>query len=634
MTNVVIGTAGHIDHGKSTLIKRLTGIEPDRWEEEKRRGITIDLGFAYFDLPSGKRAGIVDVPGHERFIRNMLAGVSGIDLVLMVIAADEGVMPQTQEHLDILTLMQVKKGIIVLTKADLVEEDMLELVEEDVRDAVQGTFLEDAPMIPVSAVSGFGIDALTAKMDELVTEVPDKRHDYPTRMPVDRVFSLTGIGTVVTGTMHEGTVSEGDVLQFYPSGKEARIRSVQNHGETVKTAYAGQRVALNVTGIDKDHIHRGDVLAKPGSMKTSMMLDVEIELLASGKREIGNWSRLHLYQGTQEILCRIVLLDREVLKPGEKCVAQLRLEETTACKYGDRFVLRFYSPLETIGGGTILDPNAIKHKRFKEDVLDQLHMKLQGDTSQIVDDMLMRMSPELPMVSDLAKQTGLTDDSVSDILNQMQEEGMAKRFTGDVWLSGGWLSILEEKMISELSGFHKKNPLKPGMPKEELRSRILSQAKGKVFDEVLATYVESSSIKSDGLTVSLFKFRVQFSPKQKEVRDKLIKAYDQAGMKPLNIGEIESQVGMGKKEKDILTNLISTGELVRINEQVYLYHTHYKVATDALHKHFEANESITLAEYRDIAGTSRKIAVALLEHFDSLKVTKRKEDVRVLVAGK
>lgn len=371
MKNVIIGTAGHIDHGKTTLIKALTGRNTDRWEEEQRRGITIDLGFTYFDLPSGDRAGIIDVPGHEKFINNMVAGVVGMDLVLLVVAADEGIMPQTREHMDILHLLGIEKSIVVLNKCDLVDEEWLELVEEEIKEEFEGTFLEQAPVVKVSAATGKGLEELVELISHMTSdEVVEKDiHTIP-RLPIDRAFSLSGFGTVITGTLVSGTIRKEDMLEMYPIGKESKIRSIQVHGEDKTVCYAGQRVAINLSNIKKREIQRGCVLASKGSMKTADLLDVRLNVLDSSMRVLTNHTRLHFFTGTSEILCRAVLLDREEIGPGESGLVQLRLEESIAVRRGDKFIVRFYSPMETIGGGVVLEPNPGIKKRFREEVIE------------------------------------------------------------------------------------------------------------------------------------------------------------------------------------------------------------------------------------------------------------------------
>ena len=366
MKNIIIGTAGHIDHGKTTLIKALTGRNTDRWEEEQRRGITIDLGFTYFDLKNGDRVGIIDVPGHERFINNMVAGVVGMDLVMLVVAADEGIMPQTREHMDILGELGIEKSILVLNKCDLVEEDWLELVKEEIKEELEGTFLEQAPIVEVSAATGQGIPELIEVIERLTAEeVVEKDVNTIPRLPIDRVFSLSGFGTIITGTLLAGTISKEDNLQVYPIGKECKIRNIQVHGQDVEKCYAGQRVAINLSNVKKSELRRGCVLAPPNNMKNTMLLDVKLNVLPSSMRVLTNHTRLHLFTGTSEILCRAVLLDKEEIGPGESGFVQLRLEEEIALRRGDKFVVRFYSPMETIGGGIVLEPNPKKKKRLR-----------------------------------------------------------------------------------------------------------------------------------------------------------------------------------------------------------------------------------------------------------------------------
>lgn len=376
MKNIIIGTAGHIDHGKTTLIKALTGRNTDRWEEEQRRGITIDLGFTYFDLKNGDRVGIIDVPGHERFINNMVAGVVGMDLVMLVVAADEGIMPQTREHMDILGELGIEKSILVLNKCDLVEEDWLELVKEEIKEELEGTFLEQAPIVEVSAATGQGIPELIEVIERLTAEeVVEKDVNTIPRLPIDRVFSLSGFGTIITGTLLAGTISKEDNLQVYPIGKECKIRNIQVHGQDVEKCYAGQRVAINLSNVKKSELRRGCVLAPPNNMKNTMLLDVKLNVLPSSMRVLTNHTRLHLFTGTSEILCRAVLLDKEEIGPGESGFVQLRLEEEIALRRGDKFVVRFYSPMETIGGGIVLESNPKKKKRFDKDAIEELQKK-------------------------------------------------------------------------------------------------------------------------------------------------------------------------------------------------------------------------------------------------------------------
>lgn len=419
MKHVIIGTAGHIDHGKTTLIKAITGRETDRLKEEQERGISIELGFTYFDLPSGQRAGIIDVPGHEKFIKHMLAGVIGIDIVLLVVSAEEGIMPQTVEHLSILDLMGIKKGFVVLTKSDLVDSEWIDMVEEEVRDEIQGTFLEKAPIIRVSSTTKMGIEDTINLIEEYTKELEDKDIDDMPRLPVDRVFSISGFGTVVTGTLLSGKFKVGDEIQVFPGDTKARIRTLQVHDEDATIAYGGQRVAINLAGLKKEDVDRGNIIAPIGSMTDTMMADVKIKLIKGINRTIDNRTRLRLYIGTKEVLCRIVLLDKEQLEPGEEGYAQLRLEEEIVAKRGDKFILRFYSPMFTIGGGEILEPNPTKKKRFDEKTIKELEVKEMGSPTDIIENIIEDKSKDFPTTKDIAVFTAMLEENVREEVQKL-----------------------------------------------------------------------------------------------------------------------------------------------------------------------------------------------------------------------
>ncbi len=630
MANFIIGTAGHIDHGKSSIIKRLTGIETDRWEEEKKRGITIDLGFAYFDLPNGQRAGIIDVPGHEKFIKNMLAGVSGIDLVLFVISADEGMMPQSQEHLDILNLLELESGIVLLNKADLVDEEWLEIITEEVSEKLKGTFLEEAPILPVSAMTGQGFDQLNeliqAYADKMIIE---KRQGAP-RIPVDRVFTSTGFGTIITGTLLDGDLKVGDDVVLYPKEAPTKVKNIQVHGEKTDIAHSGQRVAVNLANLKKEDIHRGDVIAYDNTIKSTHMIDGKLNLLESSTRELKNWTRLRLYHGSKEVLCRLVLLDREVLKPGEEAFVQFRLEEKTACRFGDRFVVRFYSPLETIGGGLILDPNAVKHKRFKEDILNDLEVKSQGDPAAVIEKALERLSAEFPTISDIVKESGTQEETVKSVLTQLVEDKMAYVLNNKHYVHDIYMQQLEEKTLRVLNEYHDKYPTRSGLKRDELKSKLIKSVSGKVFEGLLAVLLASDSMKMVGQVVSLEQFYVTLDPKDKKIADQIVKLYKTTGFKPPNLTDVFNQLRLGKKDQEIINYLLESRILVRISDTIYLAAEDYDTAKDKLVGYINDNGEIALSNYRDLLDTSRKIAVALLEHFDDIKLTKRKENARVL----
>lgn len=630
MANFIIGTAGHIDHGKTTIIKRLTGIETDRWEEEKKRGITIDLGFAYFDLPNGQRAGIIDVPGHEKFIKNMLAGVSGIDLVLFVVSADEGIMPQTQEHLDILNLLELKNGIVLLNKADLVDEEWLEIITDEVKEKLQGTFLEEAPILPVSAITGQGFDQLNALIQEYAEKMTiDERSGAP-RIPVDRVFTSTGFGTIITGTLLDGDLNTGDEVVLFPNEIPSKVKNIQVHGEKVESAHSGQRVAVNLANVKKEDIHRGDVIAYDNTIKSTHMIDGKLNLLANSTRELTNWTRLRLYHGSKEVLCRLVLLDREVLKPGEEAFVQFRLEEKTACRFGDRFVVRFYSPLETIGGGLILDPNAVKHKRFKDDILKDLEVKSQGDPSAVIEKALERLSSEFPTVSEIVKQSGTQEETVKTVLSDLIEANNTYVLNGKHYVHRVFVEQIEEQAMRLLNDYHDKYPARSGLKKDELKSKLIKGITNKIFDDLLKLIIEGHNIKMLGNVVSLEHFTVTLSAKDQKIVDQIVKLYKSMGYKPPNMPDVFNQLRLSKKDQEIINYLLESRILIRISDTIYLTAEDYDIAKDKLITFITDKGEIALSDYRDLLDTSRKIAVALLEHFDDLKVTKRVENARVL----
>ncbi len=626
MKNIIIGTAGHIDHGKTTLIKSLTEIDTDRLKEEKKRGITIDLGFAFFNLPSGRRAGIVDVPGHEKFIKNMLAGVSGIDIVMLIISAEEGVMPQTREHLDILDLLDVKKGMVVITKKDMVDEEWLSMITEDIKEKLEGSFLEKAPIVAVDSMSRNGFDKLIEVVDELSGEVEEKSSASSLRMPIDRVFTLTGHGTVVTGTLIEGSVNEGDDIMIYPSMKESRVRSIQVHGESVKKAYAGQRVAINLT-LKKSEVNRGEILSIQNTMEVTSMLDVKLKLLPHSIRELTNWTRLRLFHGTKEIMCRLVLLDREVLKPGEECFAQLRLEEPTATKYGDRFVIRFYSPLETIGGGVILDPVALKHKRFKQDIIDELISKDSGKEDAIIENLIEKNSKDFLSMDEYIKLSGLKREDAEGYVNDLIEKEIVYELSKKVLLHKEYILKSEREVGKLLNDYHIKYPFRLGMPKEELRAKMFSSIKMKVFDEVIKLF---SMFKITGMYISLEDFKVEYSKAEKEAIDLILDSLNKDKFKPMSMDVLIKSSNV-KHIKDIITNLTSEKKLIKISNILYLTDKTYEEAKNILEEEFKKKDSLSLADCRDALDTSRKYIVPIMEHFDEINFTKRVGDERVLV---
>ncbi len=631
MKNIIIGTAGHIDHGKTALIKALTGTDTDRLKEEKKRGITIDLGFAYLTLPDGDRAGIIDVPGHEKFIKNMLAGVGGIDMVLLVIAADEGIMPQTQEHLNILSILQIQKGIIVLTKADLVEEEWLGMITEDVKAYVKGTFLEDAPVVPVSALKGLGLEELKNMIFQMTQDVTQKDLSAAVRIPIDRVFSADGFGTVITGTQVEGTLNVGDVLSIYPHNKTAKIKNIQMHGKNVNTSYAGQRVAINLAGVKKEEISRGDVLAKQDSMNVTMLLDVKLNLLTNIPRELKNRTRIRFYHGTSEVLGRVILLEGDTLEEGEKAYAQLRLESNVALKTGDHFVLRFYSPMDTIGGGVVLDSNPFKHKRFKTHVLEELQIKEMGDFEEIVEQTVKKYSKTFETIDFLAMQLGKESSELKEAIEHLCEEGLTVQLTDQVIVHIEYLDQLQRSVKNVLSQYHDKNPLKSGMGKEEFRNKILPKDLGKLSESVIQYFVNERVIQSKNNTVALYDFEIVLTEGQRKIQAQFENAYLTGRFAPPLIEEIIKTCGPSENGMQMIQSLLERGVLIKIDQSICLHQKNYTEALALIRSFILANGKISLAECRDLLSTSRKYAVPILEYLDQQKITKKGEDSRVLV---
>ena len=627
MKNIIIGTAGHIDHGKTTLIKALTGRNTDRWEEEQRRGISIDLGFTYFDLPGGDRAGIIDVPGHEKFINNMVAGVVGMDLVLLVIAADEGIMPQTREHVDILHLLGIEKSIIVLNKCDLVDEEWLELVEEEVREELAGTFLEHAPVAKVSAATGQGLEELIQIIEKMTEDdlTPKDIHTIP-RLPVDRVFTLSGFGTIITGTLVSGTIHKEDTLEMYPVGKECKIRSIQVHGTDRDVCYAGQRVAINLSNVKKKEIARGCVLAPKNSMKNTDLLDVKLNVLDSSMRVLTNHSRLHFFTGTSEILCRAVLLDKEEIGPGESGYVQLRLEEEIAVRRGDKFVVRFYSPMETIGGGVILEPNPGVKKRFHQDVIDELKRKESGSVADVIELHIREHGKTLITLAELAKMTALSEQEIREAADELKSQGQIQEFQlkKDTWF---WHAdsrrAATEEILAALTAYETKYPYRYGMKKAEVQGIYFQKIRPNLFDRIIEFLEEEGCVKREGEFLCTPDYQVRkdgvFDQVSSVLLDTFKKArFDFVRYSEISLPEVERETG-----DDILNILLVEGSVVKVTEDMYTLTEYMEEARQAISAHLAADPVITIAQVRDMFQTSRKSAKPILEYMDSIKVTKK-----------
>lgn len=627
MKNIIIGTAGHIDHGKTTLIKALTGRNTDRWEEEQRRGITIDLGFTYFDLPSGDRAGIIDVPGHERFINNMVAGVVGMDLVLLVIAADEGIMPQTKEHMDILNLLGIEKSIIVLNKCDLVDEEWLELVEEEVKEELHGTFLEHAPVVKVSAATGEGLDSLIDTIVHMTSdEVVSKDVQTIPRLPIDRAFTLSGFGTIITGTLVSGTITKEDTLEMYPIGKECKIRSIQVHGQDKNECYAGQRVAINLSNVKKKEIKRGCVLAPPNSMKNTDLLDVKLQILDSSMRILTNHTRLHFFTGTSEILCRAVLLDKEEIGPGESGYVQLRLEEEIAVRRGDKFVVRFYSPMETIGGGVILEPNPGVKRRFREEVIEELKRKESGSTADVIELHVKEHKDTLITMTELAKLTALSVEEVQEDVKELEEQGLVcvfpMRKDTYVWHTDSKRAA-GQLLNQALKNYEDKYPYRYGMKKAEVQVTHFPKIKPNVFDKIIEKLIDEGHLKR----VEEFLCTPEYEVRKDEIYGKvskiLIDTFAKAKYDFVRYSEIDLKGISRDIADDILNILLEEQKIVKVTDDMYTLSEYMQHAKELIQEKLQENPVITIAQVRDIFETSRKSAKPILEYMDGIKVTKK-----------
>lgn len=632
MSNVIIGTAGHVDHGKTCLISALTGIDTDRLDEEKRRGITIELGFAYLDLPNGQKAGIIDVPGHEKFIKNMLAGVGGMDMVLLVIAADEGVMPQTKEHLDILSMLDIKNGIVVITKSDMVEDDWMEFVIDDVKDELKDTFLQDSLVIPVSSHTGSGIDKLKQEIVNIVENAQPKNVDKSFRIPVDRVFTVKGFGTVITGTMIEGTASVGDNVSIYPEGVITKIRNIQVHGKDVVKAYAGQRTAINLAKVKTSEVKRGDTLAQPDSMEQTTLLDVKLNAVKDAKRVIEDRSKVHFYHGTKSILSKIVLLDKPSLKSDESCYAQLMIEEELAVKAGDRFIIRFYSPLETIGGGEILDAKPSHHhcKNFDK-VAKSLMVKENGTPSEKVMQAIIEHSVNFADIDYISKHLGMNVDETMYELENIKDCDEIVCISDNIYVHVEFIDKLRKKVVDSLASYHEKNPLEMGMKKDELKHRILSNAYTSIFDSVMDIFVSDKSIKQDGQGISLIDFSVKISKAQQNMMDDLEKTYQEKGYTAPTMADLKAKYSKELVNlRQVIQLMQDKGILIKISEQIFIDKEHLLKTLEITESIQRENGEISLGEFRDRLETSRKYALPILEYFDKQHVTDRNGDIRKL----
>ncbi|MFZ2448750.1 MAG: selenocysteine-specific translation elongation factor [Syntrophobacteraceae bacterium] len=635
MKQVILGTAGHIDHGKTSLIRALTGIDTDRLKEEKLRGITIELGFAHMDLPGGERLGIVDVPGHEKFVKHMVAGATGIDLVALVIAADEGIMPQTREHMEICELLRVKKGLVVLTKTDLVEDpDWLEMVRDDIMGFLKGTFLEGCEIVPVSAVTGEGIEDLKKSLARLFGEVESKSADGPFRLPVDRVFTMRGFGTVITGTSISGRLQVGDPVFIYPSELKSKVRGIQVHSLDVQEVLPGQRTAVNLQGMERALIQRGDVLASPGALAASHMIDIQLDLLKSAPRPLKHRAKIRFHTGTAEHLATIILLDREELKAGESTFAQVRLDQPTAALRGDRFVMRSYSPVQTIGGGTILHPLPRKHKgSAKREAAKALENLFKSGDSDIILWHLHDAGWAGLGEQELRIRTNVAQKFLEKTLQQFTTVKKAIIYDKENrrLIHPEALNEIKSSIKEILADHHQKFPLKPGMAKEEIPAQLAKPLDVKLYNFVLRQLAEADELVQEMEWVRLSSHKVALSKAEEAIREKIEKIVRDAGLQPPFFREIAAGLGGSPKQHhEVLEWMLAKGILIKTKDDIYFHAATLNEFQRRLVAWLREHGEISTTQFKEMTQASRKYTIPLLEYFDAQKLTIRVGDVRKL----
>ncbi len=646
---VIIGTAGHIDHGKTTLVKALTGTDTDRLKEEKARGITIELGFAKLKLPSGISVGVVDVPGHEKFVKNMVAGVAGVDLVALVIAADEGVMPQTKEHLEICQLLGVNHGLVVLTKADMVDEEWLELVKEDVQEFLKGTFLESSPIIPVSAVTGQGLDELLNELDKMVASIPGRTIKGPFRLPVDRSFVMKGFGTVVTGTVISGSASVGDEVTIYPPGHQSRIRTIQIHGKESDKTMPGLRTALNLQGVSKETVQRGMVVALPSSLQPSFLLDIEFYYLKSAHKPLKHRAPVRFHVGTAEVMGRILLHEDEI-QPGSKTFCQIKLEEPVAVLPGDRYVIRSYSPIRTIGGGRILNPVPRKRKRYKEWMWQELKLLAKAEPQEIIEIHLRNSGYRGLSKAEIGIRTGFFGKTLTKLMDSLLSARKIIKFDAeDRFISMDVFNNLMDKVVAILQEYHKANPLVEAMPKEELKSKLFptsshalsSRESGtkapvqKLFNRLLDSLSKQGTITTDKDSVRLSTHRVRLDGEEEKIKANIEAIFKKAGFTPPSIEEAVKKAVDDQRDheeaKQFFQLLVREGKLVKVKDGIFYHPDTLDEIKRRVVDYLKKNQEMSVPDFRNLCGgLSRKFMIPLLEYLDSQKVTIRIGDKRRL----
>jgi selenocysteine-specific elongation factor len=630
---VILGTAGHIDHGKTSLVRALTGIDTDRLKEEKSRGITIELGFAHLDLPSGQRIGIVDVPGHERFVKHMVAGATGMDMVMLVIAADEGIMPQTQEHLAICQLLGIKKGLIALTKKDMVEPDWLELVTEDIAKAMGGTFLEGAEIIPVSSLTGEGLSDLQSAIQRLLNELPVATTSGPYRLPIDRVFTIKGFGTVVTGTTISGHIRVGEEAVIYPKGLSTRIRGIQVHGQEAQEAVPGLRTAINLQGLQVEQLERGDVLSVPAGLQPSFLLDIKLYHLATAQRSLKHRAPVRFHVGTAEVIGR-VLLQQDELAPGEEAYAQIKLERPVAVLPEDHYILRSYSPVVTIGGGVVLNPLPRRRRRSRPELWQEMAVLDRGAPFERILYHLRQADQRGLSLAEISLRTGLYGKTLERELQNLLGQNKAIKLDseGQRILSAEIYEKKRAQALNLLKQYHLEAPLSPGMPKEELRSRLFPVLEdNRFFQRLLADLIKNNEVSQDKDLVMLAGHTLTIQEKDKDIRARIIEIYLKAGMTPPSKTELFAVFGDKQLVSSLLNLLVREGILVYLKDDLYIHTSILEEIKAKVVGFLRQHGEMAISDFRDLTGgLSRKYMVPILEYLDNQKLTMRIGDKRRL----
>ncbi|MBN2809400.1 MAG: selenocysteine-specific translation elongation factor [Deltaproteobacteria bacterium] len=633
--HIILGTAGHVDHGKTTLVKALTGTDTDRLAEEKKRGITIELGFAHLTLPSGQMLGVIDVPGHERFIKNMVAGAGGIDLVLLLVAADEGVMPQTREHFDVCQLLGIKRGLVVISKCDTVDDELLELVTEEVADLVAGSFLEEAPVIAVSATTGVGLDKLLAALDELVQTVVERPDSGAFRLPVDRAFVIKGFGTVVTGTVLSGSLGLGDSVTLSPSGLSSRVRSLQAYGEERQQVFAGERAAINLLGLEKSEIERGEILARPETVVPTSMVDVYYSHLASATSPLPPRSKMLVHSGTAALMGTVVVLNGMELVPGSSAFVQVRLENPTVIVYGDRVVMRSFARRETVGGGLVINPCPAKH-RLKEyaALLPDFERLLAGDPGAVVSIFVKQAAiAGLPLAA-LKASLNLSGKALTKVLDELLARREIVRFDNDrqLFIGGNLFAEQAEAIMVKVVDYHQREPLREGMPKEEVRSRLGLSAP--LFHALLQRLVKSEKLVVDKDLLRTPDHRVRLAVDTDKLKSQLIALYRQAGLSFPDYSSLAENLAAEEDDiKTLMNMLVKDGTLLKVRDGIFLTPEHYESMRSEVVGFLKENGTMTTQEFKAKINLSRKYVIPLFEYLDQRKVTARKGEARILLQG-